>query len=217
MLQISKVNRLVTIGLITMAVLSFGNFTGQPLSNVVVPIGVVLFFVNRALEKNPEDSKALALSPLADKLASKENLPWIFIPAVVSIINVIISSNFLPQYIEYEKERAGAFVTIEMSVLTVLLFFVLALGEEIAWRAFFQSQLTKLLSPVMAIGISSLLFTLSHYAIGSPPLVLYGLTFTLINGVLFGLIFYKTGNVWVSTLAHFLANMVELLLYTVLV
>lgn len=217
MLQISKVNRLVTIGLITMAVLSFGNFTGQPLSNVVVPIGVVLFFVNRALEKNPEDSKALALSPLADKLASKENLLWIFIPAVVSIINVLISSNFLPQYIDYEKERAGAFVTIEMSVLTALLFFVLALGEEIAWRAFFQSQLMKVLSPVMAIAISSILFTVGHYAVGNPPLVLYGLSFTLINGTLFGLIFYKTRNVWVSTLAHFLANMMELFLYTVLV
>lgn len=217
MLQFSKVNRLVTIGLITMAVLSFGNFTGQPISNVVVPLGVVLFFVNRALEKNPEDSKALALSPFADKLTGKENILWIFIPAVVSIVNVIISSNFLPQYIEYEKERAGAFLTIEMSILSVLLFFVLALGEELAWRAFFQSQLTKLLSPLMAIGISSILFTVGHYAVGNPPLVLYGLTFTLINGALFGLIYYKTRNVWVSTLAHFLANMIELFLYTVLV
>ena len=217
MLQISKVNRLVTIGLITMAVLSFGNFTGQPVSNVVVPLGVVLFFVNRALEKNPEDSKALAFNTLTDKLTSKENILWIFIPAVVSIINVLISSNFLPQYIDYEKERAGAFVTIEMSVLSVLLFFVLALGEEIAWRAFFQSQLMKVLSPVMAIAISSILFTVGHYAVGNPPLVLYGLSFTLINGTVFGLIFYKTRNVWVSTLAHFLANMMELFLYTVLV
>ncbi len=217
MLQISKVNRLVSIGLITMAVLSFGNFTGQPVSNVVVPLGVVLFFVNRALEKNPEDSKALAFNTLTDKLTSKENILWIFIPAVVSIINVLISSNFLPQYIDYEKERAGAFVTIEMSVLSVLLFFVLALGEEIAWWAFFQSQLMKVLSPVMAIAISSILFTVGHYAVGNPPLVLYGLSFTLINGTLFGLIFYKTRNVWVSTLAHFLANMMELFLYTVLV
>ncbi len=217
MLQISKVNRLVSIGLITMAVLSFGNFTGQPVSNVVVPLGVVLFFVNRALEKNPEDSKALAFNTLTDKLTSKENILWIFIPAVVSIINVLISSNFLPQYIDYEKERAGAFVTIEMSVLSVLLFFVLALGEEIAWRAFFQSQLMKVLSPVMAIAISSILFTVGHYAVGNPPLVLYGLSFTLINGTVFGLIFYKTRNVWVSTLAHFLANMMELFLYTVLV
>lgn len=217
MLQISKVNRLVSIGLITMAVLSFGNFTGQPVSNVVVPLGVVLFFVNRALEKNPEDSKALAFNTLTDKLTSKENILWIFIPAVVSIINVLISSNFLPQYIDYEKERAGAFVTIEMSVLSVLLFFVLALGEEIAWWAFFQSQLMKVLSPVMAIAISSILFTVGHYAVGNPPLVLYGLSFTLINGTVFGLIFYKTRNVWVSTLAHFLANMMELFLYTVLV
>lgn len=214
MIRVRKVSQIAWIGLIVMAVLSFGNFAGQSFANAVISIGILLFFVNRAVEKNPDDCQTLSFQPIREQLKHKETFLWLFLPTVVTLTHVTISSNFLPEYIEYEKGRAGAFIAIEFSIVSALLFFVFALGEEIVWRAFFQTQLMKGMTPIIAIVLSSILFTLGHYQPGDPALVLYGLTFTFINGALFGFIYYKTGNVWISTAAHFLANMVEVFLYT---
>ncbi|HHX23039.1 MAG TPA: CPBP family intramembrane metalloprotease [Thermoanaerobacterales bacterium] len=124
---------------------------------------------------------------------------------------VVLSILFLPEYIEYETARAGSFVPIEISVSSILLFF--ALGEEIAWRAFFQNKFSKILPIVPVLFISSLLFTLGHYEAGNNMVIIYGLIFTFINSIFYGIIFHKTKNAWISTFSHFAANIFEVLLF----
>jgi membrane protease YdiL (CAAX protease family) len=93
------------------------------------------------------------------------------------------------------------------------MFFVFALGEEIAWRAFFQNRLSKVLPVIPTILVTSFLFTLGHYKQGDMTIVLFGLVFTFINSVLYGLIFNKSKNAWISTVSHLTANIFEVVLF----
>lgn len=126
---------------------------------------------------------------------------------------VLLSVLFLPEYIKYETLRAGSFVEIEISVKSFLMFLVFALGEEIAWRAFFQNRLSKVLPIIPTVLVTSFLFTLGHYKQGDMAIVLSGLVFTFINSVLYGVIFHKSKNAWISTASHFAANIFEVILF----
>lgn len=80
-------------------------------------------------------------------------------------------------------------------------------AEEIAWRAFFQKQLNKALPIVPVLLISSLLFALGHLREGSTIIVAYDIFFVFINSILYGIIFYKSNNAWISGISHFVANL----------
>jgi membrane protease YdiL (CAAX protease family) len=88
------------------------------------------------------------------------------------------------------------------------------LGEEIAWRAFFQKQMTRVMPMVPVLAISAVLFALGHFTSDSLVLVLFNLAFIATNSVVFGIIFHKTKNAWVSGIAHFLGN---ILIYVVMI
>jgi membrane protease YdiL (CAAX protease family) len=87
----------------------------------------------------------------------------------------------------------------------------LALGEEIAWRAFFQRQLSKALPIIPTLLISSLLFAVGHFNQGDAVIVLYDVFFVFINSVLYGIIFHKTNNAWINAISHFVANLFSII------
>ena len=128
---------------------------------------------------------------------------------IMDAVRIVISELFLPQYVEFEAARAGAFVPIELSVSSVLQFLVFALGEEIAWRAFFQRQLSNVWPVAPVLLISSLLFSVGHLSRGNPVVVIFGVSFVFINSVLYGVVYHNTKNAWISTISHFAANVFE--------
>lgn len=211
-----KINKLSLIVIILMSVLSFSNLFGINASSAVIPLGIIYFFIHNVLEKKPIAENGLDIKSIGANLKDKKIWIWMVLPIVVDAISVSLSILFLPEYIEFETERAGSFVAIELSLASALSFFVFALGEEIAWRAFFQNQLSKAMPVLPVLLVSSLLFTLGHYKSGNPVVVLFGLFFTFINSILYGVIFHKTKNAWVSAIAHFAANMFEVALYTLI-
>lgn len=150
---------------------------------------------------------------MAGGLKDKKIWIWLVLPIVTDAVCVLLSVLFLPEYIEYETLRAGSFVEIKISVKSFLMFFVFALGEEIAWRAFFQNRLSKVLPVIPTILVTSFLFTLGHYKQGDMTIVLFGLVFTFINSVLYGPIFNKSKNAWISTVSHLTANIFEVVLF----
>lgn len=205
--------RLPVVIMVLMAIASFTNLFGLPLSSAAIIAGIVFFFVDKLIEKQPMKGSGLDIGAIGANLKDRRIWVWLVLPIVVDAVCVALSLLFLPEYIRYETERAGAFVPVEFSVSSVLLFFVFALGEEIAWRAFFQNKLSNVLTVAPVLLITSLLFTLGHYRQGNPVVVAYGLLFTFINSVLYGVIFHKTKNAWVSAIAHFAANLFEVGLF----
>lgn len=88
----------------------------------------------------------------------------------------------------------------EYIVAIFIMAFFPALFEEIFFRGALQNLFEKWWkSPLMAIFISSIIFSLIHFSI-------YLFLTRLILGFVLGLMFYKTKNIWVNVVAHFLNN-----------
>ncbi|HBN96164.1 MAG TPA: hypothetical protein DDZ66_07675 [Firmicutes bacterium] len=217
MLEESRIHTRVVLALLVMVVASFLNLFGLNLAGLSVIAGILAFFVNNQIEKVPFRDSGLDLKSIRENLSNKEIWLWIFLPLVMDIVCLGIARLFLPVYIEFEMARAGSFVAMELSAVTVVQFLFFALGEEIAWRAFFQQRLANILPLSTVLVISSVLFALGHYSTGNPVVVLYGLFFTFVNSILYGIVFHKTKNAWVSTLSHFLANIFSVIVMVTLV
>ena len=207
------IKRLPLIVMILMAILSLTNLFALNISSAGIFIGVTFFFINMVLEKQPAKNSGLDIKAIGTNLKDRKIWIWLVLPIIMDAVCVLISKLFLPEYIEYETIRAGSYVPIEISMSSILLFFGFALGEEIAWRAFFQNQLSKAVSIMPALLFSSLFFTLGHYSQGDNTIVAYGLFFAFINSILYGVIFHKTKNAWISTISHFTANIFEVILF----
>lgn len=208
-----NIKHLPMIIMLVMVVLSFTNLFGLNLSFATIIVGVVFFFLNAMLEKKPLSESGLDVARVGKDIKVKNIWIWMLLPIVMDAICVAIAYYFLPDYLTYETDRASGFVAVELSLSSVLLFFVFALGEEIAWRAFFQNHLSKVLPILPVLILSSILFSLGHYTDGDLWIVSFGLLFTLINSVLYGVIFHKTKNAWMSAIAHYIANMFEVILF----
>jgi membrane protease YdiL (CAAX protease family) len=209
----ANIKKLPLIVMVIMVILSFTNLFGLNIAGIVIPIGIVFFFINKAIDKQPMKDDGLDIKAIGTALKDRKIWGWMVLPIIMDAVCVTISVLFLPEYIKYETARAGSFVAVELSISSVLQFLVFALGEEIAWRAFFQKQLSKAL-PIMPVLLSSsLLFTLGHCNPGNTAVVVYGLIFTFINSCLYGVVFHKTNNAWVSTISHFTANIFEVALF----
>lgn len=95
----------------------------------------------------------------------------------------------------------------DKAILLVFQLAFLALGEEIALRAFFQKQLSKAFPISIRPVISSVLFALGHLREGNVIIVTYDIFFIFINSILYGVIFHKSNNAWISGISHFIANL----------
>jgi uncharacterized protein len=211
-----NIKRLPLMVMIAMVILSFTNLFGLNIAGASIILGVVFFFINKAFDKQPMTGSGLDIKAIGTNLKDKKIWFWIILPLIIHAISIVISKLFLPEYIEYETTRAGAFVQIELSISSVLQFLVFALGEEIAWRAFFQKQLSKVFSITPVLLSSSLLFSLGHFKMGNPVVVAYGLLIIFINSFLYGVVFHKTKNAWISTISHFVANIFEVIIFVLI-
>lgn len=180
---------------------------GIPVAGIAVLLGIVFFFINKAIEKQAFAGSGLDFKAIGTNLKVKSIWFWIAMPLIMNVISVTLSKLFLPEDINHVLARTQTFVSFHNVAISVVQLAVLALGEEIAWRAFFQKQLSKALPIIPVLIISSLLFALGHITKGSPTIVAYDVFFIFINSVFYGIIFYKTNNAWISTISHFTANL----------
>lgn len=202
-----NIKTLPLLAMIAMFILSFTNLFGLNIAGAAIFVGVIFFFVNKAAEKEPYKGSGLDFSSIRNDLKDIKVWFWVVLPLVMGVITLVVAKLFLPEYIEYEIIRAGGFVAIELSLLSIVQFFIFALGEEIAWRAFFQKQLNKSMSITSTVLISSLLFSLGHFKAGDFKVVVFSMLSVFVNSILYGVVFHKTNNAWVSAISHFISNM----------
>lgn len=203
---------LPAIAMIAMAILSFANLFGLRIASVSVFIGVAFFFITKASERAAFDESGLDIKSIGAGFRVKGIWLWLVLPTIMDAVSAGLSKFVLPQYVAYELARAGAYVTFDKVLVLLPQLAVLALGEEIAWRAFFQRQLTKAFPATLVIFLSSVLFALGHWTVLTPGdggVVAYSVFFVFINSILYGVIFRKTNNAWVSAISHFVANLLS--------
>lgn len=205
--------KLVAAAMIIMTALSFTNLFGINIAGIAVFVGVISFFINNAVVRPMFSSSGLDFKAIGSNLRDRGIWIWIILPLLMDVVAMILSKFLVPEYTSYIISRAAGFVSFDSSIpFLVVQLAVLALGEEIAWRAFFQKQLVKTLPIAAALAISSGLFALGHVASGSLTVVAYNVFFVFINSILYGIIFHKTNNAWISALSHFVANLFSIVI-----
>lgn len=207
-----NIKKISLIAIILMAILSFSNLLGLKIAGLAVVVGVILFFVHKASEKQPFEGSGLDIGAIRINFKDKSIWFWIALPIIMDAVAIAISKLLLPEYLEHVLARTEAFVSFDKVLILIIQLAFLALGEEIAWRAFFQKQLNKALPIILTLLISSLLFAIGHFNQGNAVIVLYDALFVFINSVLYGVIFHKTNNAWISAISHFVANLFSIII-----
>lgn len=207
-----KNKKIVIILLTVMTILSFGNIlnikiNGEvlKLSGISVIIGIIAYFTTR--KTNEVITSGLDIKKCFSSFKDVKVILLSITPALLNILSLIIAKNFLPEYIEHLSNRTS-FIDSSEIIKTILMLAVAALGEEIAWRAFFQKQTTKIIKFIPSLIITSILFSLGHFNLSDPLIVIYDLVFIFINSIFYGLVFKKTDNAWCSWISHFIANLI---------
>lgn len=201
--------RLALVAVILMIVFSFSGLlvlfgdNNVNLTSITLVIGIVFYFVTR----EPEEKEAMSLKAVPKVLKDWKTDLLILIPIMMNIICYAFAKAFVPEFLEHLSERTNFLSTGQIIVLIAELI-VAALGEEIAWRGFFLTKLSKRLPFVPALLITATLFSLCHFSVGSFVVVLYDLIFIVVNAVLYGIIYKRSNSVIASTISHFLANLV---------
>ena len=216
-----KNNKLVIVFFIVMVLLSFTNlfnikYNGEviKLAGLSVIIGVIAYFVTR--KTNDTKNKGFNIKTIfKDFKDHPKAIIFAILPFVTCVLSIVIASKFLPEANEHVNERISFLDTSKM-IQTILILAVSTLGEEIAWRAFFQNKATKYIKFIPALIISSILFAFGHYSVGSTIVVIYDLLFVFIDSSLFGLVFKETDNAWCSWIPHFLADILGVILLLII-
>ena len=212
-----KISKSVIVFLIVMILLSFTNLLNiqidgevLKLSGISVIVGVIAYFVTRKTNKTKYEGFNIK-TVFKDFKNHPKAIVFAILPFITCILSTVIANTFLPEFNEHVNNRASFAISGDL-IKTILIMAVLTLGEEIAWRGFFQKQTTKIIKFIPSIILTSLLFALGHFSTGSFAVVAYDLLFVFIDSSLFGLIFKETDNAWCSWIPHFLADILGVLL-----
>ncbi|MFN8442844.1 MAG: CPBP family intramembrane glutamic endopeptidase [Caldilineaceae bacterium] len=114
---------------------------------------------------------------------------------------------FLPDVFQHIFAR----LPVDMRAMNASVVITLVIGtflEELIFRALFQNRLAILVSPATAISITALTFALAHYSPGPVLVVFVDLLSVFIDGLLYGVIYQRSKNIFVSWIPHFLADVV---------
>jgi uncharacterized protein len=203
----ANIQKLSFLAMIVITIVSFAPILGFSIAGISIIVGIAFFFINNALEKKTAAENGLDEKKIRANLKDKTIWFWIVLPLVMNVVCIGLAKFILPEYIEHLFARIVLVISFDKILLLVLQLAVLALGEEIAWRAFFQKQLNKAVSIVPTFIITSIIFALGHIAEGNSFVVIYDIFFIFVNSVIYGVIFYKTNNAWISATSHFVANL----------
>lgn len=208
-MRMKNIRPLQKAALLLMALFSLSGFIPTPTvqwSSITLAVGIVVFFITWKEEKAGGHGDGMDVKRIPQALKDKNVLLLMLMPALMNIVCYAAAFFWLPDFIVHLKERTG-FLSLNAVPLLLVELAVAALGEEIAWRAFFQKQLAKAVPFVPALLVSSALFALCHLTQGTLAVVVYDLAFVCVNAIFYGLVFRKTDNAYVSALAHFFANL----------
>jgi uncharacterized protein len=187
------------------------NFTPLKLVGILLPIAYLI--LDKRIRKRTRQE--LGVNIKATPCDLKQNWHLILlVAAVLPIAFTLIGKFFVPEYFSHLMQRVSPYVKIDTQnldkVFLQLLF--LAFGEEIAFRAFLQGRLSMFISPALSVFIASAAFAGVHYSPGAPVVVGIDLVSVFADSLVFGFLYKRTKNVYLTTIAHFLGNSVGIVI-----
>ncbi len=107
------------------------------------------------------------------------------------------------------KTASGGGIALLLLGTVMILFQTVA--EELLFRGWLQTRLTRLAGPTGAVAVAALAFSLLHIFGGARSVI--ALANIFIAGLFFGLLMLRTGTVWAPIGAHFAWNWAETIVF----
>ena len=139
-------------------------------------------------------------------------LVGVFIQAAV----VFAAKAWMPQFLAHILARLPFSTTIGWGPVIISLLLA-TFVEELVYRGLFQKRFGLFMPLNAAILFVSLIFSLLHWAAGPLYVIFVDVFLVFIDSVLYGIIFAKSGNLLIAWLAHFLADVVGIVLLSRLI
>lgn len=141
---------------------------------------------------------------------TRSNWHWILLVGVISpILTFYIGKYCIPGYIDHVKSRLP--MDVEVIIPAIITVTIGTFLEEIIFRGFVQGRLEWFIKPFKAIIISSILFAFMHYSHGSIGITALDMSGIFVDGILFGIIFTRTQNIFASWIGHYLSDLIGIL------
>jgi len=129
----------------------------------------------------------------------------LLVSVFIQFIVVWIAKTWIPAFIDHVIARTP--ISLDQTAKYIPVLIVGALWEEINFRALYQERLSWFIPQPIAIFIVSVLFGIGHWAKGDPVLVMVDVLLVIVDSILYGIIFARSKNIFVTWIAHFLANL----------
>jgi membrane protease YdiL (CAAX protease family) len=149
-----------------------------------------------------------------------KNLPLLFIVTIVfQIVPLLIGKYLMPSYIEHLHDRMSFAIQINSmkSIIVLIVTFIITslvcFYEELIYRGFFIERLSWFTKPYFAIGISTIIFACMHFTPGNPSAVIFDIISVLLDGIIYGIIYFRTKNIFTSFTAHVLVDIFDIILF----
>ena len=195
----SRLSTIKAVVLAFMALVSLTNLFGLSAAGISVIIGVIAYFVLMRLEKKTLSAYGLDFRAIGKTIRKPSLVFWMILPTIMNFLVLFLASLILPTYVDHVVSRSEGMLSVNILPTLIIQLLVLALGEEIAWRGVFQKQLNGFIAFVPALAVTSVLFSLGHLTSGALEIVAYDVLFIFVNSLIYGYLFKKTHNVWIST------------------
>lgn len=121
--------------------------------------------------------------------------------------SLLISAGTLVLYVLKHIEWIDIVPDFGLLLFNALLLLLVATGEELVFRGYILRNFVKSFNKWIALIISALLFTLVHVSNNAVPVL--ALLNTFLGGILLGLTFIHTRNLWMPVFFHFSWNFLQ--------
>ena len=196
-----------TIVVTAVTLFGFWIFPAYKTGFALIPL--VYLLVERRLRKRSWSDLGFKVRTFWPDL--RANWFWFVLVGLISQPAVVLLSKvFFPAYLEHVIARLPFGDGMGWGAILPLLAISLVL-EELTYRTLIQGRLTPYMGAPWAILIASVLFGFAHFAPGLFWIVLLDIGTIFIDSVLYGIIYQRSGNLVITWLAHFVGDVLGLL------
>ena len=176
----------------------------KDLRTLFIFVPLAYFFIERRFRRRSWVETGFNFRAIPRDLAAN----WLLILVVSIVIQFLvvwIAKAVMPAYLDHVIARLP--FTVGQTSNWLLLLLAATFAEEISYRALFQERLSWFISTPAAIGIMSVVFGIAHWTRGAPAIVVMDVLLVIVDSVFYGVIFARSKNVYVSWIAHCLADL----------